>query len=191
MENNRKLRRLTFTAMFAVISYVVFAYGKIDIPTAGGRSTAIHLANASVVLAGMFLGPVYGGLSGAIGLSLADLMDPRYVASAPKTFLMKFMIGFIAGALARKLKLAEKTEHKQIVAISGLCALAALGFNVIFDPIIGYLYKRFLLGLEPGLVAILQSWSAFSTAINAAACLVVSVLLYLALHKSFDKIYNR
>ena len=177
--------------MFAVLSYVVFAYGKIDIPTAGGRSTAIHLANAIVVLAGWFLGPVYGGLSGAIGLSLADLMDPRYVASAPKTFLMKFLIGFIAGSLARKLKLAEKTQHKQVVAVSALCALAALGFNVIFDPIIGYLYKRYLLGLEPQLVAILQSWSAFSTAINAAACLVVSVLLYLALHKSFEKVFNR
>ncbi len=177
--------------MFAVLCYVTFAYGKIDLPTAGGKSTAIHLANAVVVLAGWFLGPVYGGLAGGIGLSLADLMDPRYITSAPKTFLMKFLIGFIAGWLARKLKLNEKTDHKAIIGISALCALAALGFNVIFDPIIGYLYKRFLLGLSPELTAVLQSWAAFSTAINAAMCLVVSVLLYLALHRSFAKIFPR
>jgi uncharacterized membrane protein len=191
MENNRKIRLITFTAMFAVLCYVTFAYAKIDIPTAGGKSTAIHLANAVVVLAGWFLGPVYGGLAGGIGLSLADLMDPRYITSAPKTFLMKFLIGFIAGWLAHKLKPAEKTDNKAVIGTAALCALAALGFNVIFDPIIGYLYKRFLLGLSPELTAILQSWAAFSTAINAAMCLVVSVLLYLALHKSFVRIFPR
>ena len=177
--------------MFMVINYVTFAYGKIDLPTAGGHSTAIHLANATVVLSGWFLGPVYGGIAGAVGLSIADLMDPRYVASAPKTFLMKFLIAFIAAAVARKLKLEEKEQTPQIIKIAAISAAAGLGFNVIFDPIIGYLYKRFILGLTPELVAILQTWALGTTAINAAICLVVSVLLYLALYKTFRRMFNR
>ena len=65
---NIRVRKLIFTAMFAVINYIAFTYGKITIPVAAGTSTAIHLANAFVVLSSLFLGPVYGGLSGAIGL---------------------------------------------------------------------------------------------------------------------------
>ena len=102
---NYKTRRLVYTAMFAVINYVAFTYGKITIPVTAGTSTAIHIANAVVVLSAWFLGPVYGGLSGAIGLSIADVFDPRYITSAPKTFLLKFMIGLIAGVLADHFRL--------------------------------------------------------------------------------------
>ena len=83
---NAKTRKLVFTAMFAVINYVAFTYGKITIPVTAGTSTAIHIANAVVVLSAWFLGPIYGGLSGAVGLSIADVFDPRYITSAPKTF---------------------------------------------------------------------------------------------------------
>ena len=80
---NQKTRRLTYAAMFAVINYIVFTFGKINVPTAPGHSVAIHLANASVVLSAWFLGPVYGGLASAVGLSIADFLDPRYILSAP------------------------------------------------------------------------------------------------------------
>ena len=42
---NAKTRKLVFTAMFAVINYVAFTYGKITIPVTAGTSTAIHIAN--------------------------------------------------------------------------------------------------------------------------------------------------
>ena len=87
-------------ALCIVANYVAFAYGKINIPISAGGSTAIHIANAVVVLSAWILGPVYGGFAGAVGLSIADVLDPRYITSAPKTFIMKFMIGFIAGVVA-------------------------------------------------------------------------------------------
>ena len=74
---------MAFIAIFAAINYVVFSYLKIDIPLAAGSSVAIHVANAIVVVSAFLLGPVEGGVAGAIGLSIADLLDPRYVASAP------------------------------------------------------------------------------------------------------------
>ncbi len=182
---NMKTRRLVYTAMFAVINFVAFTYGKITIPITAGTSTAIHIANAVVVLSAWFLGPVYGGLSGAIGLSIADVLDPRYIVSAPKTFLLKFLIGLIAGVTARHFHLKEKTDRKEIILITTTSAIAALGFNVIADPIVGYLYRNYLLGIPQEAAKIIASWVAGTTAINAVACVFVSVILYQALYKSF------
>lgn len=188
---DKKLKNLTYVVMFAAVNYVAFTYGKINISITAGYSTAIHIANAVVVVSSWLLGPLYGGLAGAFGLSLADLLDPRYITSAPKTFIMKFLIGFIAGTVANKLKLKEKEEKIEITKVATLSAVAALGFNVIVDPIFGYFYKKFLLGVPAEAASILLSWSAGVTAINAFICTIVSVLLYLALYKSFRAIYNK
>ena len=171
--------------MFAVINYVAFTYGKITIPVTAGTSTAIHIANAIVVLSSWFLGPVYGGLSGAIGLSIADVLDPRYITSAPKTFLLKFLIGLISGSVAKHFGLKEKTDRKEIITVAATSAIAGLGFNVIADPIVGYLYRNYLLGIPQEAAKIIATWVAGSTAINAVICVFVSIILYLALYKSF------
>ena len=182
---NNKTRRIVFTAMFAVINYVVFTYGKINIPITAGTSTAIHVANAVVVLSSWFLGPIYGGLAGAIGLSLADILDPRYISSAPKTFLLKFIIGFVSGSVARYFKLDKKTDRKEIICIAAFSAIVGLGLNVLLDPIVGYFYRNYLLGIPQEAAKIIATWVAGSTAINAVVCVFVSVILYLALYKTF------
>lgn len=182
---NNKTKILVYTAMFAVINFVAFTYGKITIPVTAGTSTAIHIANAIVVLSSWFLGPVYGGLAGAIGLSIADIIDPRYIASAPKTFLLKFLIGFISGTVAKHFNLKEKTERKDIIGAAAVSAIAGLGFNVVADPIVGYLYRNYLLGIPQEAAKIIATWVAGSTAINAVICVFISVILYLALYKSF------
>lgn len=171
--------------MFAVINYAVFTFGKINIPITAGTSTAIHLANAVVVLSSWFLGPIYGGLAGAIGLSIADIFDPRYIVSAPKTFLLKFIIGFVSGSIAKYMHLQEKTERKEIITTATFSAVVGLGLNVLLDPIVGYLYRQYLLGIPQEAAKIIASWVAGSTAINAVACVFVSVILYLSLYKTF------
>ena len=182
---NVKTRKLVYAAMFAVINYVAFTYGKITIPVTAGTSTAIHIANAVVVLSSWFLGPVYGGLAGAIGLSIADVLDPRYISSAPKTFLLKFLIGFISGTVAKQFHLTEKTDRKEIIGAAAVSAIAGLGFNVLADPIVGYFYRNYILGIPQEAAKIIATWVAGTTAINAVACVFVSVILYLALYKSF------
>ncbi len=182
---NVKTRKLVYAAMFAVINYVAFTYGKITIPVTAGTSTAIHIANAVVVLSSWFLGPLYGGIAGAIGLSIADVLDPRYITSAPKTFLLKFLIGFISGTVAKQFHLTEKTDRKEIIGAAAVSAIAGLGFNVLADPIVGYFYRNYILGIPQEAAKIIATWVAGTTAINAVACVFVSVILYLALYKSF------
>ncbi|MBQ6126312.1 MAG: ECF transporter S component [Erysipelotrichaceae bacterium] len=182
---NVKTRKLVYAAMFAVINDVAFTYGKITIPGTAGTSTAIHIANAVVVLSSWFLGPLYGGIAGAIGLSIADVLDPRYITSAPKTFLLKFLIGFISGTVAKQFHLTEKTDRKEIIGAAAVSAIAGLGFNVLADPIVGYFYRNYILGIPQEAAKIIATWVAGTTAINAVACVFVSVILYLALYKSF------
>ena len=182
---NIKTRKLVYAAMFAVINYVAFTYGKITIPVTAGTSTAIHIANAVVVLSSWFLGPLYGGITGAIGLSIADVLDPRYITSAPKTFLLKFLIGFISGTVAKQFHLTEKTDRKETIGAATVSAIAGLGFNVVADPIVGYFYRNYILGIPQEAAKIIATWVAGTTAINAVACVFVSVILYLALYKSF------
>ena len=185
---DNKVKKLTNTAMCAVLNYVAFAYGKINIPIAAGGTTAIHIANAVVVLSAWLLGPVYGGLASAVGLSIADVLDPRYITSAPKTFVMKFLIAFIAGKVAEKIQLHVTTEKKAMIKASFISALAGLAFNVIVDPVVGYLYKHFILGIDSQAVAIIQTWSAGVTALNAVVCVFIDVLLYFSLYKTIRNI---
>ena len=185
---DKRIRLLTLSVMFAAINYVAFAYGKISIPTSPTTNTAIHIANAVVVLSAWLIGPYYGGLAGAVGLSIADLMDPRYLLSAPKTFLMKFAIGFIAGKTAEKMKLKEKNDPKEIRKITLISSVCALGFNVVIDPVFGYLYKKFILRMSIEAATIMVAWSTGVTFVNAVVCVIVAVLLYLPLHKTFRNI---
>ena len=188
---NRSTKKIAFMAIFAAVNYVVFSYGKIDIPLAAGSSVAIHVANAIVVVSAFLLGPIEGGIAGAIGLSIADVLDPRYVASAPKTFLLKFCIGFISGKVAQKLKLSQCENRKKAITISMISAACGLGFNVIFDPIIGYLFKRYLLGVTAEAASIILAWTGGVTALNAFICVFVSAFLYVALRKPFAHIIQR
>ena len=180
---NKQIKRITLSIMLAALNYIAFAYGKISIPITPGINTAIHIANAIVVLSGWILGPYYGGLAGGIGLPLADIMDPRYITSAPKTFIMKFIIGYIAGISARKLNLYKKDNKKDIIKCCILSSSLALLFNVIFDPIIGYFYKKYILALSIEAASILLAWSAGVTFINAIACIIISTILYRALYR--------
>ena len=183
-------KKMAFIAIFAAVNFVVFSYCKIDIPLQSGH-VAIHVANAIVVVSALLLGPVEGGLAGAIGLSIADILDPRYITSAPKTFLLKFFIGFIAGTCAKKMKLNEAQNKKEMNRTVLISAVAGLGFNVIFDPLIGYLYKHYILQLNADTAKIVTAWASGVTLFNAIVCIFVTLILYTALHKSFEAIFRK
>ena len=93
--NDEVIRKLVFAGVFAAITYVVFTFLSIRVPTPGGGQVSIHLGNAFVVLGALLLGGVYGGIGGAIGLTIADLFDPVYIVQAPITFVIKLCIGLL------------------------------------------------------------------------------------------------
>ena len=187
-KSHDQIQKLALTALFAALCYVIFTFLQIKIPMPGGDATSLHLGNAFCVLAALLLGGGYGGLAGAVGMTIADLMDPVYITGAPKTFVLKFCIGLITGLVAHKIAhISESTEKKYIVKWSLISTIAGLGFNVIFDPLVGYFYKQYILGQPQEMASVLAKWSTATTFVNAVASTILVVILYNALLPALKK----
>ena len=185
---NNTVVKLAETALLAALCYVSFTFLQIKIPVPGGDATSIHIGNAFCVLAALLLGGVYGGLAGAIGMGIADIMDPVYITGAPKTFVLKFCIGLIVGLVAHKVaKINESTDKKYVFKWSVIASIAGLAFNVIADPIVGYFYKQYILGQPQQMAEVLAKWSAAATFVNAILSTIVVVIIYNALRPALAK----
>ena len=180
---------LTMTAMMAALCFVAFTFFRIDIYLPGSvDKTAFHLGNTFVVLAALLLGGIWGGLAGAIGLTIADFLS-GYATYAPTTFLLKLCIGLITGLVAHRIfKIEKETVKSKIVWKTAVSAAAGMLFNVIADPLVGYLYKRFLFGMHPDLAAALAKISTLTTGVNAAIAIVGASIFYIALRPAVRRL---
>ena len=176
------IRTLTLAAMFAALCYVGFAFFQIKIPV-GDSSTSFHLGNVFCVLAALLIGGMWGGLAGAVGMTIGDLLDPVYITSAPKTFLLKLGIGLITGLVAHKVfQLSHDKERKiPLPAAVVLSCSAGMAFNIVADPLVGYFYKMYLLGVPQDAATILAKMSAVTTSVNAVIAVIAATVFYLAL----------
>lgn len=183
MENrNETVIKIAQTALMAALCFVSFTFLQIKIPMPGGDATSLHIGNAFCVLAALVLGGWYGGIAGAVGMTVADIIDPVYITGAPKTFVLKLCIGLITGLVAHKIaKINESTDRKYIFRWSVIASVAGLGFNVIADPVVGYFYKQYILGQPQQMAEVLAKWSAATTFVNAVVSVILTGILYNAL----------
>ncbi len=187
-QKNDKVYKLVLTGLMAALCYVAFTFLKIPIPTFGGDYVALHIGNAFCVLAALLLGGVYGGVAGSLGMTIADILDPVYITSAPKTFILKLCIGLIAGFVAHRIAhITEDHDAGYIFRWSLIASIAGLGFNVIMDPIVGYFYKNYILGVQSDAAKIMSTWAAGVTFINAVAGTIVVVVVYMAVRPVLKK----
>lgn len=171
--------KLAQTALLAALCFVSFTFLQIKIPMPGGDATSLHIGNAFCVLGALLLGGWYGGLAGAIGMTVADLMDPVYIVGAPKTFVLKLCIGLITGLIAHRIAgINESSDKKYVFKWSILASVAGLGFNVIADPVAGYFYKQYILGQPQKMAEVLAKWSAATTFVNAVVSTILVVVIY-------------
>lgn len=178
-QRNQTVMKLAQTALLAALCYVSFTFLQIKIPMPGGDATSLHIGNAFCVLGALLLGGWYGGLAGAIGMTIADLMDPIYITGAPKTFVLKLCIGLIVGLVAHKIaKINESHDKKYVLKWSIIASVAGLGFNVVADPVVGYFYKQYILGQPQEMASVLAKWSTATTFVNAVVSTVLVALLY-------------
>ncbi len=182
-----KVRTLSMAALFAALCYIGFSYCKIDIPV-GAEKTAFHLGNVFCVLAALFIGGFWGGMSGAIGMTIADLTT-AYVTSAPKTFLLKLCIGLITGLVAHKVfQLSHEKERKVSLPVATAISCAAgMGFNMIADPLVGYFYKMYVLGVPQEAANIWAKIGAVTTSVNAVVAILAATVLYVAIRPALKK----
>ncbi len=137
MSTNKKtnLLKLCFAAMFAAL--VCVGTVLIVIPTPFGGY--VNFGDCFILVAAWTLGPYYGFAAGGIGSMLADLFT-GYAMYAPATFIIKGLIGLVAGLIMFAFK---RKNHRFAGYVTGAVAgelLMAVGY-FLFEAI-------FILGVQ-------------------------------------------
>ena len=180
------VKRLAQAGLLAALCYIGFAFFKIDIPV-GPEKTAFHFGNVFCVLAALLLGGYWGGLAGAVGMTIADLTT-SYVTSAPKTFFLKLCIGLIVGLVAHGIcHLNQARDGRKAAMATVAAAFCGMAFNVVADPLVGYFYKTYLLGVPQDIAAALAKIAALTTGVNAVVAVIAASVFYLALRPALRK----
>lgn len=183
---NSQAEKIAITGLIAALSYAIFTFGQIKIPLPGGDATSIHLGNAVCVVGALLVGGFYGGLGGAIGMTIGDLLDPVYIIYAPKTFVLKLCIGLVTGLVAHRIgNLSKVHDRRQMLRIVAAASAAGLLFNVIMDPLVGYYYKLWIIGKPAAELTL--AWNVASTSINAIVSLIASSAVYMGLRPALER----
>ncbi len=98
------VKKTVFSALFAALICVATMLLKIPIPAFG----YIHPGDGLVLLAGIFLGPMWGGLAAGFGSALADLIS-GYGIYVPATFFIKWGCAAAASFLIKVLPQKKNT----------------------------------------------------------------------------------
>ncbi len=175
--NNFDAKKIAVCGLMAALSFV----GYVIFPSFTITGTKIHIGNTFVVLAALILGGVYGGLSGAVGLTIADLVS-GYAASAPRTFICKLLIGIVVGLFAHKIaRLNESHPKKYVIKWTIIATAAGLFFNCIFEPALKYVWYTILTPNADKAASAIKSLlalSVYTTYINAVINAIIAVILY-------------
>jgi len=174
-------KELALTGVMAALSLVAYLFFRV--PFYGGSS--FHLGNTFTAL---LLDGVSGGLAGAIGLALADILagDPGYAVT---TFVLKFIIGITCGAVAHKVfKLRDLDRHSKGYLLKVIVAGGSgLLLNVITDPFLGYFRNIYIFGQEYTVAQALSKIAGGVTFVNSVASTICVVILYLALRPALER----
>lgn len=188
MENNKNdnIKKIAYAGLMAALCFVGYSV----FPAISASGTKVHIGNAFVILGALLLGGLYGGLAGAIGLSLADILG-GYAASAPRTFICKLVMGVIVGVIAHKLaNISENHPKGYILKWSSIAAIGALAFNCVFEPALKYVWFTLLTPnaekAESAIKALLAI-TTYATIINAVINSVIAIILYNALRPALNK----
>ena len=181
------VRKISIIGIMAALSFVAYEFFRI--PNVLGTGSSFHLGNTFTALTAMLLDGVSGGLAGAIGLALADIVagDPGYAIT---TFILKFIIGIVCGAFAHKVFHLKDRDTANKDAYLGAVigsAFSGLLVNVVTDPFLGYFRNRYIFGQTVELASIATKIASGVTLVNSILSTICAVILYLALRPALEK----
>ena len=180
MKKKITLKQMTLTGLMAAAVYVASALLQLPIPTVIDN-TRLHMGNVMCLLSGLLLGPWLGGLAAGVGSMFFDLTNPAYIASAPFTFLFKFLMAWVCGKIA---SLSRPKRSIRFLA-SSLCGSVLYVFLYLSKSFIEH---YFVLRLPMEAVLLTLSQKAIVSGANAVVAVCVAVLLGLSLQPVIRKI---
>lgn len=118
-------------ALMSALSFIATFLIIVPLPWTGGY---FNLGDAAVILAGLLFGPAIGGISGAIGPTVADVVSGYYIF-APATLVAKGLEGVLAGMVVRKFRKTSHSRARQIsyvvTGLYGLVGIAIVSYLLI------------------------------------------------------------
>lgn len=90
-----KVKGIVQMGMLSALTFV--ATMAIHVPSWNGG--VIHLGDSMIFLTAVIFGKKYAAISGAVGMTMFDILS-GYSVWAPYTFVIKAVMGFIAGSIA-------------------------------------------------------------------------------------------
>ncbi len=177
MNKNLTTKKLVYVALFTALVYIFSRFFQIPVVTPFGQ-TRFHLGNVFCLLAGILMGPGFGGLAAGLGSALFDLFDPVYFTSAPITFVTKFALAFVAGAIYKKRN--ELVDKKRLV----LAAILGQLTYVFLYLLKTYITNKFVMGFTNEAVMAELIPKAGVSLFNALISVIIAFILAMPLLKS-------
>lgn len=119
-----RITDITMIALFGALCYIALML--FFIPFA---NMYIHFGNLIVVLAALLIGGWQGGLAGSVGMGLFDLLN-GHADSAPKTFILKLLIGLAAGLTFSFFKSRKKFPSAALYTAGTVSLLISAGLLI-------------------------------------------------------------
>lgn len=186
MQENHTVKRriktydMVITALFAAICFIGATFFRIEIPTPLGK-TMIHCGNIFCLLSAMLMGGLRGGIADSIGLTLSDLMVPEWAASAPSTFVMRFIMGLVCGSIA---SIGRHNENKRTV---WMVISAAVGMSTYIVLYLSYNFlSKIILGNAVGTVLVDVAAKAATSIPSGCISVVIASVLYPFFYKALN-----
>ncbi len=177
MKKNLTTKKLVYVALFTALVYIFSRFFQIPVVTPFGQ-TRFHLGNVFCLLAGILMGPGFGGLAAGLGSALFDLFDPVYFTSAPITFVTKFALAFVAGAIYRKRR--ELVDKKRL-AFAAILGQLTYVFLYLLKT---YITNKFVMGFTNEAVMAELIPKAGVSLFNALISVIIAFILAMPLLKS-------
>ncbi len=174
-------KKIVLTALLAALTVAGSAL-RITLPLEVAGTTSFHLGNILCALAGILLGPWYGGLAAGLGSLLYDLTNPLYIPECWITFLTKGAYGLAAGLVIR----AGKKDWGYGKAIAATVA-GAVTYAVLYLAK-SYFYSGLLVkGLTPDAALLSVIGKLPATTFNAVVAIIFAPILAVAIRKALEK----
>ena len=175
--SNALVTKIVFSGVMAAIVCVITIF---RIPL--GQSK-VHFANSMCLLAGLLLGPVWGGTAAGLGSAIYDVLLGGYgFPDALITFVSKFAMAWVTGILYRTgvLKKGERSWQENLLPLVISCVLGALTYVALY-MLKTWLFKMYVEPVPADTIPTVMVGKLIPSLINAGFAVVTAPIFYHAL----------
>ena len=147
-----RTRRVAFTALFTAVSVVLTRFVSIRIAVAGVEGIRIGIGSLPIIMAGTFLGPVYGAIRS--WADVVGIFEARWALNAPFTLTQRSCptsrsVLHASGGAGSRAALRTVTDRPAVSAgRHGVSSLTPYFLTIIYDyPWAVIMPPRIVLGM--------------------------------------------